>query len=287
MRDPLFARGQVTVLGVLNVTPDSFSDGGRFVSARERVDVDAAVAAGVALLRTGVHALDVGGESTRPGAAEVPADVELARVVPVIEALSKATDAPLSIDTRKTRVAEAALLAGARVVNDVSGLRFDPALAEVVAAHGATLLLGHSRGTPDVMQRSPHYDDVLEEVAEELAESVATACRAGVSRARIAVDPGIGFGKRLEDNLALLANAGWLGDRLELPVVVGPSRKSFLEKLTGDPEGRRDDATLAACAAAVLAGADGLRVHDGAAGLRAARIGLALRLARRPAGGER
>jgi dihydropteroate synthase len=282
VRDPLFARGEVTVLGVLNATPDSFSDGGRFVSAGETLDVEAAVAAGLALLGEGVHALDVGGESTRPGAAEVPVEVELARVVPLIEALSKATGAPLSIDTRKARVAEAALLAGASMVNDVSGLRFDPALAGVAAAHGATLLLGHSRGTPDSMQRSPRYDDVLEEVAAELAESVAIACRAGVSRARIAVDPGIGFGKRLEDNLALLANAGWLGARLGLPVVVGPSRKSFLEQLTGDPVDRRDAATVAACASAVMAGADGLRVHAGAAGVRAARVGLALRLAQRP-----
>ncbi|HBZ68590.1 MAG TPA: dihydropteroate synthase [Deltaproteobacteria bacterium] len=242
------------------------------------------MAAGLALVGEGVDALDVGGESTRPGAPELPPQIELARTIPLIERLAKATSCPISIDTRKAAVAGPALEAGASIVNDVSGLCFDPALAALVAERGATLILGHMRGRPDTMQDAPSYADVLEEVAEELEASVAIACAAGVPRERLVVDPGIGFGKRLEDNLVLLANGGWLGERLALPVLVGPSRKSFLGKLTGDPVGRRENATLAACAAAVFAGADGLRVHDGAAGVRAARVGLALREARRPAG---
>lgn len=284
MENALFVRGRVTVVGVLNATPDSFSDGGRFMTAGGALDLDAAVAGGLALVREGVDVLDVGGESTRPGAAEVPTELELARVVPLIERLAKATSRPISIDTRRGAVAAAALEAGASVVNDVSGLRFDPTLAALVAERDATLIVGHMRGSPATMQDAPWYDDVLEEVAEELEASVATARAAGVPRQRLVVDPGIGFGKRVADNLALLANAGWLGRRLGLPVLVGPSRKSFLGKLTGDPAGRREDATLAACTAAVFAGADGLRVHDGAAGVCAARVGLALREARRPAG---
>jgi len=284
VKDALFVRGRVTVVGVLNATPDSFSDGGRFMSAGGSLDFDAALAAGLALVREGVDALDVGGESTRPGAAGIPAEIELARTVPLIERLAKAADAPISIDTRKAVVAAAALDAGACIVNDVSGLRFDPALAALVAERGATLIVGHMRGTPDSMQHAPLYEDVLEEVAQELEASVTLARAAGVSRERLVVDPGIGFSKGLEDNLTLLANAGWLGERLALPVLVGPSRKSFLGKLTGDPVEGRDRATLAACAVAVFAGAQGLRVHDGAAGVRAARVALALRAARRPSG---
>jgi len=275
-----FSRGRVTLMGVLNLTPDSFSDGGRLCSAGGRSDVDAAVAAGRALAQDGADVLDVGGESTRPGADEVPVDVECARTVPVVEALAKATHATLSIDTRKAGVAAAALEAGASVVNDVSGLRHDPALADVVARFGATLVLGHMRGTPATMQDAPCFDDVLEEVGEELAASVSEARRAGIPRARLVVDPGIGFGKTLDHNLALLARLGVLRDRLGLPVLVGPSRKSFLGTLTGDPVGERDTATVAACAVAVFAGADALRIHAVAPARRAAAVGLALRRAR-------
>lgn len=276
----IFPRSRVTIVGVLNVTPDSFSDGGRFTRG-EAVDVEAAVEAGLTLLRDGAHVLDVGGESTRPGAQEVPAEVETARAVPVIAELAKATEAPLSIDTRKARVAQAALEAGARVVNDVSGLRFDPGLAAVAARHGATLILGHLRGVPATMQRDVRFHDVLAEVARELAASVRMARAAGVATDRIAVDPGIGFGKELEHNLALLAGAGWLRERLGLPVLVGPSRKAFLGRLTGDPAGAREAATLAACAVAAYEGADALRVHDPAGAARAAAVARALRGARR------
>lgn len=279
MRSPIFSRDRVTVVGVLNATPDSFSDGGRFV-AGDRIDLDAVVAEALRMQRAGAHVLDVGGESTRPGAVEVPAEIEVARVVPILEALSKACELPLSIDTRKSAVARAALAAGAGIVNDVSGGRFDPALLAIAAEQGAWLVLGHLRGTPATMQDAPQFHDVLGEVAEELAASVAHAEAAGVVPAQIVVDPGIGFGKRQQDNLALLANAGWLGERLGKPVLVGPSRKAFLGQLTGDRVDQRDVATAAACAVAVFAGADAIRVHDVGAGVRAARVGAALRGAR-------
>ncbi|HTY18893.1 MAG TPA: dihydropteroate synthase [Myxococcota bacterium] len=278
---PIFPRERVTIVGVLNATPDSFSDGGRLMDAAGRIDTEAAVALGLRLEREGAHVLDVGGESTRPGAGEVPADLEIARVVPVIEALAKSTRLPIAVDTRKGAVARAALGAGARVVNDVSGGRFDAGLLDAAAEAGATLVLGHLRGVPATMQAAPRFDDTLGEVAAELAESAARAERAGVARERIALDPGIGFGKRLEDNLALLAGVGWLAERLGRPVLVGPSRKSFLGRLTGDPVEAREVATVAACAVAVFAGADAIRVHDVAAGVRAAAVGRALRDAQR------
>jgi dihydropteroate synthase len=275
----LFPRDRATILGVLNVTPDSFSDGGRLWRAA-RADVAAAVDAASVLLEGGAHALDVGGESTRPGALEVPRDEEIARVVPVIEALAKRFDAPISVDTRKAGVAEAALQAGARWVNDVSGLRHEPALAGVVARAGAGLILGHLRGTPETMQQQIHFTDVVREVADELAESARVAERAGVSRTRLAVDPGIGFGKQLAQNLTLLARAGELRAEVGLPVVVGPSRKRFLGELTGAATSERDAASAAACAVAVFAGADAVRVHDAAGAAHAVAVAFALRAAR-------
>jgi dihydropteroate synthase len=279
----IFPRERVTIVGVLNTTPDSFSDGGSLLSGRGAVDVGAAVSAAAAMVRDGAHIIDVGGESTRPGASEVPTALEIERTAPVIEALAKRLDVPLSIDTRKHRVAEAALSAGARIVNDVSGLGHDAALPGVVAAMGAGLILGHLRGTPETMQRAPDFDNVLDEVASELCRSVECARAAGVPEKNLAVDPGIGFGKRLEDNLCLLAHAGSLRRRVGLPVLVGPSRKSFLGALTGDPVQCRDGATAAACAVAVFAGADAVRVHDVAGAVRAAKVARAMRDARREA----
>jgi dihydropteroate synthase len=276
----LFPSHRVTLVGILNLTPDSFSDGGRFVSPAGALDVDAAVAAGLALAADGAHVLDVGGESTRPGAAAVPEAVEIARTAPVIEALAKATSLPISIDTRKAAVAEAALDAGARVVNDVSGLRHDPRLAELAAHRGATLILGHLRGEPATMQAAPRFGDVVAEVTAELGGSVARARAAGVPDERLVVDPGIGFGKGLEHNLALLAGIGHVGAALGLPVLVGSSRKSFLGRLTGDTASERGIATQAADAIAVFQGAAGLRVHDVAAAARTAAVALALRRAR-------
>ena len=279
----IFPRERVTVVGVLNATPDSFSDGGRLVDDGGTVDVDAAVAAAARMIEAGAQMIDVGGESTRPAAMETPLAIEIDRTAPVVEALAKRFAVKISIDTRKAAVAEAALGAGAGVVNDVSGLGFDAALAGITAAAGASLIVGHLRGTPETMQQNPHFDDVLGEVAMELGVSLAAARAVGIPDERLAVDPGIGFGKRLEDNLALLANAGSLGEMLGLPVLVGPSRKQFLGSLTGDPVECRDAATAAACAVAIFAGADAVRVHDVAGAVRAAAVASALRDARREA----
>jgi dihydropteroate synthase len=276
----LFPRDRATILGVLNVTPDSFSDGGRLFRGA-RADVAAAVDAAAALLAAGAHALDVGGESTRPGAQELPAEAEIERVAPVIEALAKRFEAPVSADTRKAPVAQAALEAGARWLNDVSGLRHDPALAHVAARGGAGLILGHLRGAPERMQHEIRFADVVAEVADELCASARAAEAAGVPRARLAVDPGIGFGKELEHNLALLARCGELRARVGLPLLVGPSRKSFLGRLVpGTQPAERDPASHAACAVAVFGGADAVRVHDAAGAAQAVRVAFALRGAR-------
>jgi dihydropteroate synthase len=279
----IFRGARTVVVGVLNATPDSFSDGGRFVRGTAEVDLSRAVDLAAELLRDGADVLDVGGESTRPGAAEVLVEVECERAVPLVEVLAKRFAAPVSIDTRRAAVAEAALAAGASIVNDVSGLRFDPALAGVVARLRAELVIGHSRGTPETMQIAPHYDAVIDEVAAELRASLALAHAAGVGDERITIDPGIGFGKRPEDNHALLVRIGELraavgGDR---PVLVGPSRKHFLARSSGDTPAERDAATHAACAIAVYEGADAVRVHDVAGAVRACGVARALREVRR------
>lgn len=272
---------RVTIVGVLNVTPDSFSDGGRFVRGREAPDVEFAVREAQAMVEAGAHWIDVGGESTRPGAEEVAVAEEIRRTRPLIEALAKVLEVPVSIDTRKAEVAAAALEAGASIVNDISGLAFDPALAEEVARRDAGLVVGHLRGSPATMQQGVHFDAVLDEVANELLAAVARAEAAGVARERIAIDPGIGFGKELQHNLTLLARAGELRDRVGRPVMVGPSRKSFLGLLTGDEAPvARDGASHAACAVAVFAGADAVRVHEVAGARRAVQVARALREAR-------
>lgn len=277
----IFPPTRVTIVGVLNTTPDSFSDGGRLLNEGGSLDVARTVDSAAQQVRDGAHVLDVGGESTRPGALAVGEQLEIDRTAPAIEALAKRFGVPISIDTRKSRVAEAALEAGATVVNDVSGLAFDPDLARVAARGGASLVVGHARGTPETMQRAPHYEDVIAEVVDELAASVARAREAGIPDERLAVDPGIGFGKRVADNLALLARPAELRAALGLPVLVGPSRKRFLGELTGDPVEARDRATAAACAVAVFAGADAVRVHDVAGAARAVAVAAALRAARR------
>jgi dihydropteroate synthase len=245
------------VMGVVNVTPDSFFDGGRFATP------EAAVAHGQALADAGADLLDVGGESTRPGAAPVPIADEARRVVPVVERLAGLVAAPLSVDTRNAPVAREALAAGASLVNDVSGLGHDPALASVVAEAGAALCLMHIQGTPETMQADPRYDDVVGEVLESLAASIERAVAAGVPRNRLWVDPGIGFGKTTGHNLFLLRHLHELRV-LGAPVVVGPSRKAFLGVLAGGrPPDQRLPGTLAsATAVAILNGADVVRVHD-------------------------
>jgi dihydropteroate synthase len=283
----IFRGARTVVVGVLNATPDSFSDGGRIVRASGALDLARGVDLAAALLRDGADVLDVGGESTRPGAVAVPAAVECARTAPLIEAVAKRFAVPISIDTRKAQVAESAIAAGAQIVNDVSGLRFDPALAGVVARAGASLVIGHSRGTPETMQVAPHYDAVIDEVAAELRASLGVARAAGVADRALAIDPGIGFGKRPADNYALLTRIGALRDAVggDLPVLVGPSRKSFLGRLTGDSPEDRDAATHAACAIAVYEGADAVRVHDVAGAVRACAVARALREACEVRGG--
>ena len=253
-----FRWGERTYLmGVVNVTPDSFSDGGRHL---ERA---AAVQHALSLAQAGADLIDVGGESTRPGAGEGPLQVELDRVLPVIEAVGAASDVPVSVDTRKASVAREALALGAVLVNDVSGLGHDPALATVVAEAGAVLALMHIQGTPETMQVDPRYDDVVAEVIDFLSGRIDRAVAGGVARERIWVDPGIGFGKTAGHNLFLLRHLGELRV-LGAPVLVGTSRKRFIGALAGDrPPEQRLPGTLASVAAvAVLHGADVVRVHD-------------------------
>jgi dihydropteroate synthase len=245
------------IMGVVNVTPDSFSDGGRYLEAQ------AAIEHGLELEAEGATILDVGGESTRPGADPVPEAEELRRVIPVIEGLtSRGAGARVSIDTSKAAVATAALQAGATLVNDVTALRGDPDMAEVVAAAGADCCLMHMLGDPRTMQDDPHYDDVVGDIKAFLMERMAFAVAAGIAEERILLDPGIGFGKTIEHNLELLRR---LGEFLDLgrPVVIGTSRKAFLGRLTGRES--PDDRVAATVATNVLAyerGARVFRVHD-------------------------
>ena len=243
------------VMGVLNVTPDSFSDGGRYLDHR------AAVAHGLALASEGADLLDVGGESSRPGASYVDEATELDRVLPVIEALAAATDVPISIDTRKSGVARAALAAGAGVVNDVTAGRDDPDLLGVAAEAKAPVVLMHMRGTPATMQDDPRYTDVVAEVERFLAERCDAAEAAGVPRDSLVIDPGIGFGKRDEHNYALLNQLARF-TRLGHPVLVGTSRKGFIGRALGLPMHERVEGTAATVVWAVERGARIVRVHD-------------------------
>ena len=244
------------IMGILNVTPDSFSDGGQWL------DPEAAVRRGVELAAEGADILDIGGESTRPGAAEVPVDEELRRVTPVIAALASQVSVPLSVDTRRSVVARAALAAGASIVNDVSALG-DPDMAAVVRAAGAGVVLMHCRGTPADMQRDPRYGDVVAEVRAFLAARLAAAMAAGIGRGQIVIDPGIGFGKTTAHNLALL---GALEKLAELaPVLVGASRKRFIGEITGAPADQRLPGSLTVAIWSLMRGAAILRVHDVAA----------------------
>jgi dihydropteroate synthase len=244
------------IVGVLNVTPDSFSDGGRFSS------VDEAVQAGLAMVAEGADWLDVGGESTRPGSRPVPLAEEIERVIPVLRALAArlAGKARLSIDTYKAATARAALAAGATVINDVSGGLLDPEILDVAGSARAALVVGHLRGKPADMQAHVRFDDVVGEVARELSERVRAARAAGCGE--IWADPGIGFGKELPHNLSLLKHLKVVHQRVDVPVMVGVSRKGFIGALTGRPVGERAWGTAAAVAVALLNGAAAVRVHD-------------------------
>lgn len=252
------------VVGVLNVTPDSFSDGGRFQGA------EPALARARRLVADGAHALDVGGESTRPGSAGVTADEELARVLPVLRAVKAELGVPVSVDTRKAAVARAVLAAGADAINDVSALG-DPEMAAAVAGSDAGLVLMHMRGTPETMQTLAGYRDVAADVADELEPRLARAVEAGIDAERIVVDPGIGFAKTAAQNLELIARLDVIIERLGRPVLLGPSRKAFIGALLGGaPADERDAGTVGACVAGLARGARIFRVHE----VRAARQAL-------------
>jgi len=243
------------VMGILNVTPDSFSDGGvHYDSAR-------AIAAGLQFENDGASLLDIGGESTRPGSGAVSIDEELARVLPVIQGIRRRSDVAISVDTRKARVAEAALDAGADIINDVSALRHDPEMRALAARRGVPVILMHMRGEPRTMQDNPQFDEVVGDVTRELGQWRDEAIAAGIDAAQILVDPGIGFGKTYDHNLELLVRCQEL--RTVAPVVIGASRKAFIGHLTGQPNGAaRAAGSLAAVAAAHRGGAAIVRVHD-------------------------
>ena len=243
------------LMGIVNVTPDSFFDGGRFG------DPQLAVAHALRLVEEGADLLDIGAESTRPGALPVDEREERRRLIPVVTAIAKAVAVPISVDTSKAEVARAAMEAGAVIVNDVTALRADAAMADVVAKTGAGLVLMHMQGTPETMQQAPHYNDVVEEVMQFLAERAAFAMDHGVARDRIVLDPGIGFGKTLSHNLDILANLQSIV-QLGFPLLVGPSRKGFIGQLTQQSVEARGWGTAGVVALAVEQGANILRVHD-------------------------
>jgi dihydropteroate synthase len=261
LRSGWLALGERTlVMGVLNVTPDSFSDGGKYFRVGDAVN------AAVAMQRAGADILDIGAESTRPGSRGISESEELARLLPVLRALRVRLKIPVSIDTQKAAVAEAALGAGAEIVNDISGLRSDPRIAEVATKSGAPLILMHMRGTPRTMQKGPFAKDVMRDVASGLRHSVAVALRAGVKKPQIILDPGIGFGKSFEQNYELLARLPELA-KLGYPLLVGTSRKGFLgvtlaRKGKALPPEERIWGTAASVTASILNGAHIVRVHD-------------------------
>jgi dihydropteroate synthase len=262
------------LMGIVNVTPDSFYDGGK------RFDSAKAVADALEMVDSGAEILDVGGESTRPGAEPVPLEEELRRVLPVIRELRKNSNVPISIDTYKEAVARAALDAGADIVNDISALRFDPRMAALVASENIPLILMHMQGVPRTMQVEPHYQDVVREVRDFLAERVHSAKEAGIAARQIIIDPGIGFGKTLAHNLALLKDLGSFNS-LGQSLLVGNSRKAFIGKIlnAAGPE-ERLEGSLAAAVAAALSGANIVRVHDVSETYRALRVADAIRFGR-------
>ena len=275
-RDCILNLEQPAIMGVLNVTPDSFSDGGEFCRT------EAAVERGLVMETEGADLLDVGGESTRPGAASISVETELERVIPVIEGLRRHSRIPISIDTSKSQVARAALAAGANFVNDISGLTFDADMTAAVAATEAGLFLMHTRGRPATMQQDTGYDDLLSEVIGFLHAGVKKATAAGIARERVAVDPGIGFAKDLQGNLELLGHLDRL-HQLGCPILLGTSRKSFIGTiLRQDDPRRRLHGTLATIALGVAQGVQLFRVHDVRAARETALVAWAIREQRLP-----
>ncbi len=264
--------GYPLVMGVLNVTPDSFSDGGRYVGRAE------AVSRAREMIEQGADLIDIGGESSRPGAQLVPPDEEQHRVIPVIQELRRHTDIPLSIDTCKASTAEAALSVGADIVNDVSALRHDSRMAGLLSSQEVPVILMHMLGTPRDMQDRPHYRDCMEEITAFFEERIDFCVRHGISRSRLILDPGIGFGKRLSDNLEILSHLDRF-KRLSRPLVVGASRKSFIGMIhpIGTPADQRLGGSIAAAVTAAINGADIVRVHDVAETVEAMRVLRAIR----------
>jgi dihydropteroate synthase len=258
------------LMGVLNVTPDSFSDGGKFLDPRRAVEH------ALEMERAGADLLDIGGESTRPGSTETPADTEIARILPVLEGLRGVLKIPICVDTRKSEVAEAAVTAGAQMINDVSGLRNDPGIAEIAQRRGVPLILMHMRGKPQTMQKEPFARDVMKDVSQGLRAATTTARRAGVRKSQIIVDPGIGFGKSFEQNYELLRKLPEIAT-LGYPLLIGTSRKGFLGMTLGHdgksaPPEERLWATAATVTASILGGAHIVRVHDVAEMAQVARV---------------
>jgi dihydropteroate synthase len=248
-------RDRPLIMGVVNVTTDSFYDGGRYVDSKQ------AVSYALDLVEQGADILDIGAESTRPGASPVHEEEELARLVPVVTELARRVTVPISVDTTKSRVAQCVLDAGASIINDVSALRWDPEMASVIARSGGAVVLMHMQGTPQTMQDAPQYDDVVAEVVGFLGERMHAAVEAGISKTHIVLDPGIGFGKLLRHNLELLNRLSDFAS-LDRPVLIGVSRKSFIGRLVARPVEQREWGTAAAVALAVDRGARILRVHD-------------------------
>lgn len=275
-REPLHLGGRTLVMGILNVTPDSFADGGR------HGDPEAALETGLRMAADGADIIDVGGESTRPGADPIGEEEELDRVMPVVERLAKRVTVPISIDTYKARVAREAIAAGAAIINDISGLQYEPALGGVAASTGAALILMHTRGRSTDMYARAVYGDLIAEVRDELQQAIRRAEDAGVRREAIVLDPGFGFAKRAQHSFELLAHLGALAV-LERPLLSGPSRKSFLKAAIGDCAAEaRDWATAAAVTASVLAGVHIVRVHDVAAMADVVRVSDRIRAASEP-----
>lgn len=261
----LLEEGKTLVMGVLNVTDDSFSDGGQYL------DMESAVSRGLEMMGEGASIIDVGGESTRPGAAQVSAETEAGRVVPVIEELAARGCEFISVDTTKAEVAEKALASGASILNDISGMAFDREMPDVASAAGASVVLMHTAGRPQTMQDQIHYEDLMGEVYGYLDEAVTRAEGAGIPRERMCVDPGIGFGKLPEHNIELIARVGELRS-LGTSILVGASRKSFIGHILGDDVQNRQTGSIAAAVAAIMGGVDIVRVHDVAQTVKAAKI---------------
>jgi len=264
------SRDRVLVMGALNATPDSFYDGGRYARPEDAIEH------GLRMAKEGADIIDIGGESARPGAEPISPAEELERVGPVIEGIHRRSEVLLSVDTTKAAVAAEAIACGASMVNDISALRFDPKMAKVIGGSGVFVILMHMLGTPKTMQIAPSYTDVVAEIKAFLAERIEAAVALGIERARIIIDPGIGFGKRLEHNLTLLKGLSSFAT-LQAPILVGLSRKSFLGKLLELPPEERLEGTIAANAIAIVNGADIIRVHDVKEGRRTADVARRLR----------